>query len=82
MIFRTRTRMLDIKHNFRGKYNDTKCRRCNEPNETQEHILEICTGIHEGNNNRITKAELFEKDPIQLKTTATKIRNIMKILGE
>ena len=27
-IFKARTRMLDVKNNFRGKYNDNICRGC------------------------------------------------------
>ena len=42
IIFKTRTRMLDIKANFKNKYQQQKCRMCNEPIETQEHILDTC----------------------------------------
>ena len=38
-IFKAITRMLDIKHNFRGKYSDNICRGCGTTEETQEHVL-------------------------------------------
>ncbi len=38
-IFKARTRMIDVKNNFRGKYPDIKCRGCNNENETQTHVL-------------------------------------------
>ena len=34
------------KKTFRGKYKDTKCRKCPDNIETQEHVLETCPGIH------------------------------------
>ena len=37
-IFLVRTRMLDVKTNFRNKYNDVKCPNCTEE-DTQSHLL-------------------------------------------
>ena len=36
-IFKAITRMLDVKKNFRGKYNDNICRGCGITEETKEH---------------------------------------------
>ena len=52
-IFKARPRMLDVKNNFRGKYKDTKCRKCTETVESQEHVLETCTGIHDDDTTKI-----------------------------
>ena len=38
-IFKARTRMLNVKNNFTGKYNDNICRGCGITEETQEHVL-------------------------------------------
>ena len=38
-MFTLRTRMLDIKVNYRGKYKDTICPCCNVGEDTQEHLL-------------------------------------------
>ena len=78
IIFKARTRMLDVKNNFRGKYNDTKCRKCPENKETQEHVLETCPGIHTDPSTKITKSEIFENDTKKLKNTSTKITKILK----
>ena len=48
-IFKARTRMLDVKNNYRGKHNNVTCRKCGETTETQEHILDECKGIHTNN---------------------------------
>ena len=78
IIFKARTRMLDVKNNFRGKYKDTKCQKCPENIETQEHVLETCHGIHTDPSTKITTNEIFENDTKKLKTTSTKITNILK----
>ena len=79
LIFKARTRMLDIKNNFRGKYKDTKCRNCNQTTETQEHILEECK---EGDHItlRVRKWEIFTDNVIILKNSARKINIIMENL--
>ena len=80
-IFKTRTRMLDVKENFRGKYNQPTCRLCNEHLETQEHILEHCTKIHTHENDMITPTKIFDENTENLKTIAQKIRTIMNQLN-
>ncbi len=70
--------MLDIKHNFRGKYQDTTRRKCKREEETQEHILEQCKELHENDMTKIRKTEIFEDDPEKLKTTAKKITTLME----
>ena len=39
--------MLDIKGNFKNKYQNQTCRLCNLHDETQEHILTQCQVIIE-----------------------------------
>ena len=72
IISKARTRMLDVKNNFRGKYKDTK------NIETQEHVIETCPGIHTDPSTKITTNEIFENYTKKLKTTSTKITNILK----
>ena len=81
-IFKARTRMIDVKNNFRGKYNDTKCRKCDAETETQEHILEECPGIHKDNSTKVTRNDIFQDEHTALKATIGKITHIMKILDE
>ena len=80
-IFKARTRMLDAKMNFKNKYQNLKCRMCEEPNETQEHILESCPGLHTTNTTKVTKQDIFDENPNTLKLTAEKITKTMKRLG-
>ena len=77
IIFRARTRMLDIKNNFKGKYGDDKCRACKIETETQDHVLEKCPSIHTDNNLKITMDELFDEDTTKLKPIVTKLYGIM-----
>ena len=44
LIFKLRTRMVDVKKTFKSQYLDTKCNFCEEE-ETQVHLLECNTII-------------------------------------
>ena len=39
-IFKLRSRMYDVKTNFRGKYDNFECELRNEIDETQKHMLD------------------------------------------
>jgi hypothetical protein len=43
-IFAARTRMLDLKGNFKTGKLDEKCRKCEKSDETQENLLE-CSAL-------------------------------------
>ena len=47
-IIKVRTRMVPVKANYGDRYQDKKCRLCQEEEETQKHVLSEC---------RITKVE-------------------------
>ena len=60
-IFKIRTRMLDIKNNFRNKYNSSLTSRlCKTCMETQTHILEECDSL-----DIIRKQHGLDKQPIE-----------------
>ena len=61
--------MLDVKNNVRGKYKDTKCRKCTEIIKSQEHVLETCTGIHDDDTTKIYINDIFDSNPTNLNTT-------------
>ena len=42
ILFKARTRMLDVKANYKNKYKDQICRLCKKENETQIHVLTQC----------------------------------------
>ena len=77
IIFKARTRMLDAKNNFRGKYKDTKCRKCPENIETQEQCPRNMSRNTYWPSTKITTNEIFENDTKKLKTTSTKITNML-----
>ena len=60
LIFKARTRMLNIKDNMRGGYKDNMtCRICNTEVETQKHIFEECSKLHDHSDTRIPNDELY-----------------------
>ena len=79
-IFLARTRMIDVKNNFRNKYPDNTCRACGSETETQEHVLETCQTIHENPDSKVSKNDLFNEDPTALQETSKRIRNTLEEL--
>ena len=77
IIFKARTRMIDIKNNFRNKYNDLLCRVCKKADETQEHVLENCPVIHKAEDTKIRQRDVFSEEVEELKITGKKIREVL-----
>jgi len=75
IIFKTRCRMIDIKDNYRNKYDTQTCRLCNEHPETQIHVLTEC----QNNPTKINYQDIFNTSPTLLKTTA---KNITQTLNK
>ena len=80
LIFKTRTRMLEVKNNYKNKYTSTECRKCKQTTETQEHILTECMSIHTNCENKVNMAIIYSDNITQLKEETCKIKNIMKML--
>ena len=81
-IFQARTRMIDVKNNFRNKYRDTTCRACGREPETQEHVLETCQTIHPDPRTKVNTVEIFKDDPGELQVTAMRIRTSLEKLNQ
>ena len=79
-IFKARTRMLDIKNNYRNKYKDLTCRACKKEPETQEHVMEKCSTIHKDPTTTVPNEDLFEENTQTLRITAKKVRTIIETL--
>ena len=80
IIFKTRTRMIDVKANYKNKYKDQTCRLCKKENETQQHILTECE-ITRKNNLTIDYDMLSAHSPIITKSVARKIEKILEMLS-
>ena len=79
-LFRARTRMLQMKNNFRNAHKELTCRACKDAPETQQHILEECTAIHRNEDSKVTNYEIFSNNINDNRQAATKIRNIINKL--
>ena len=60
-IFKLRSRVIDVKINFRGKYENIECRSCEneKEEESQKHVYECWNLIKNKKNN--TKVIEYEK---------------------
>ena len=80
IIFKARTRMLDVKNNFRNKYKDTECRLCRVEKETQEHILMECSKLHQDESTKVNLDDIFS--PNVTAETANKLMEIQETLDQ
>ncbi len=82
LIFKARTRMLDCKLNFKNKYGaNLKCRSCDTQDESQNHILVECHGLHSDESTQVTIRDIFNEDPKELIKTVTKLQNTLDKLN-
>ena len=79
IIFRSRTRMLKVKSNYKNGNQTLNCDLCKIAEETQHHILEECTQLI-NIAPKVTKEMIFNEDPELLKTTAMNIKKRMEFL--
>ena len=80
-IFKMRSRVTEVKTNYRGKYESFECDLCNKEDESQKHIIE-CTEIWKHKETNIKPPDyddLFKgNSKYQLEIAKTFIEN-MKI---
>ena len=75
-VVKIRTRMLDIKNNFRNKYNSSlTCRLCKTCIETQTYILEECNSL-----DIIRKQHGLDNQPIERITFCDSLGQLDRVL--
>ena len=74
-LFALRTRMIDVKANFKVGQSDIRCRACFQAEESQEHILQ-CPELKE---KEIVTGLIDYKD--LFKNNTEKLAHISRILG-
>ena len=83
LICKAKTRMLDIKANYKNKYKpNLQCSVCKKEIEDQNHIFEKCEKIHRENETRISKDDLYNEDIKEIRNTGNKIKEILRIIEE
>ena len=80
-IFKMRSRISNVKVNFRGKYESFQCDVCEEEDENQEHLMK-CKEINKNKNDseKIPNYEkLFKYNVESLKKIAQCVMENLKI---
>ena len=67
-IFKARTRMLDVKANYKNKYQDLQCRLCGKEDKTQERILAKCEKTKQ-TKHQVPTEDIFTEDHETLRKT-------------
>ena len=81
IIFKARTRMLDIKNNYKNKYRDKTCRLCNQQEEDQIHVLSECTGLNTKGLQPVPTSSIFSDNIETLKAAAKNIQLILQAIN-
>ena len=71
-IFKMRSRVSDVKMNFKGKYENLECDICQNEYETQIHLIE-CNEINKGKKE-------YEKPPDYEEMLKTNVQNQLEIV--
>ena len=83
LLFKLRTRMIDVKDNFKTMYNNLDCNLCNEDTvQSDAHLLEcsylINTSTQLNNNHTSEYEDIFGDNKEQLRITKLYM-NLFKI---
>ena len=81
-IIIARTRMIEAKANYKGKYQNLNCRFCENTEETQTHILEECQKIDRTIYPIVKRTDIFSEHQMTLIQTAQDIHRIRSLLKE
>ena len=81
IIFKTRTRMLEVKNNYKNRHRDLNCRMCNNHVEDQKHALQMCPELPKRGIEPVNITDIFSENITSLKATAKKINIMQSILN-
>ena len=81
VIFKSRTRMIQTKGNYKNGHTDLTCRACKNMPETQQHVLQECPKIHPYGNPTNKEIDPFSKDINVLKETVRNIERIVELIN-
>ena len=59
-IFKLRSRVTDVKSNFKGKFDTLECDGCKMEEETQQHIILNCKILNEEYESDMKYEDLFD----------------------
>jgi hypothetical protein len=79
-IFKARSRMLEVKNNYKNKYRNRTCRLCKNHEEDQIHVLQECPTLERLKLKKATMENIFDEDIKILKETSRRINSIMAII--
>ena len=76
-IFKLRSRVSDVKLNYKGKYETYECQVCKKEDESQEHIIIKCTSLNKSKEEIMKYEDIFDGNVIKKVKIARKfIENI------
>ena len=78
LIFKLRSKVTNVKMNFRGMHEELTCDVCQEENETQEHVLE-CKEINKNDQENIEYAKIENGNVCEMVKIARRFRRNIKI---
>ena len=80
LLFKFRTRMFNVRNNFRNQYRtNLLCPLCNENEDSQEHLLECKIITEELGSVQCQYEDIFSKDPECLLKIAEVLKKAIKV---
>jgi len=81
-IFRARSRMLQVKSNYKNGHSELMCRKCRSHEETQDHILNECQVLHTDNSTKIAPGDISTENIQTLREMSKRIDDIIQQLNQ
>ena len=81
IVFKTRTRMIKVKGNYKNGHPDQKCRACKGAEESQKHALSDCIALHPHGPPPSNVLDPFSDNINVLKETAKNVEGIEERLN-
>ena len=76
LLFSFRTRMVEVKNNYKNRQSDLNCPLCGKDTDTQQHLLD-CEKIHRSRPN-VLYNDLFGDDCSSVRQTFDALKNSLR----
>ena len=82
LLFRIRSKMVDLRGVYTFKYNNQSCRLCGAETEDIEHVLNICPHVEEKSKALLTNEEIYGDDLDGLKEVTKRMKTFLTKVTE
>ena len=80
LLFSFRTRMVNVRNNYKSSQSDIYCPLCDLEIDSQEHLL-VCSKLHESPPN-VSYSAIYQNDKSEMKVTFDALKRSLNLRNE